>query len=539
MGGEDKPPGGMMSSWRLARGRLDQRFGARWRYAAGLFGALSLLFVLNQAVKYKYIWHEKGIRGENMEATPWQPHVDLVEHATLWQKLTAVHTIARCHGRCSAPPKANASAAAALEPAVCPVWFEYIRRDLEPWKGGISRAHLAAAEGRAAFRAVVVAGRLYVEQLYKCPVSRQLYTFWGLALLLRRFPGAVPDLELLFDCTDAPLAKLTDEMRGGDAGAPPGAAAAASPLPALFGYSSMPGYLDVPFPDWSFWGGPEGAVQPWETARQVIHNSTRKSPLAKRQKHSLWKGHLGDGSPHRPAILECQKLPENAVEAEAQDEDVGRDQEHSTSHLAEHCTHRFKVYAEGATWSIGLKYALACGSVLLLLPHAHHDFYSRGLEPLRHVWPVTPGMLCNSLRFAVEYGNDHPPQSEHIGQHGKAFCFEDLSMANVYSYMLHLLTEYAALLNFTPQVPAAAREVCPEVILCLAEPWQRPILSASLPHADAGRPIPPPCALPPPPEGARELAKFEARALGARAAVEECESHGPRWARFCKLGLWV
>lgn len=532
MGGEDKPVGDLMSSWRLARGRLDQKFGTRWRHAAIVFGALCLLFVINQAVKYKYIWHEKGIRGENMEATPWQPHTDLIEHATLWEKLTAVRGIAQCHGRCRAPPKPPPPPppASTAEPATCPVWFEYIQRDLEPWKKtGITNAHMEAARELAAFRVVVKGGRLYAEQLYKCPVSRQLFTLWGLSLLLRRFPGAVPDLELLFDCTDAPLAKMTNAMLAGDV-------VSALEAPALFGYSSRPGFLDLPFPDWSFWGGPEGSVQPWEIARQVILNSTRKLPLRKREKSGLWKGHLGAGSKHRPALFVCQDMPRSAIEAEAQDEDVGKDQEHSTRHLAEHCTHRFKVYAEGATWSVGLKYALACGSVVLLLPQEHHDFYSRGLEPLRHFWPVDPKDLCNSLRFAVEYGNDHPAQSKHIGKHGKDFCFEDLSMANVYSYMLHMLTAYAKLLTFTPEVPARAREICPEVVLCLAEPWQRPILTASLAHANASAAAPP-CGRPH--GAAHELLAFEQQGQSMQGEVFECASHGPRYARYCELHVRV
>ena len=50
-------------------------------------------------------------------------------------------------------------------------------------------------------------------------------------------------------------------------------------------------------------------------------------------------------------------------------------------------------------------YILACDSVALMVRPRFHDFFSRGLSPLRHYWPVR-GMY-RSIKYAVDWGNAH------------------------------------------------------------------------------------------------------------------------------------
>jgi hypothetical protein len=76
------------------------------------------------------------------------------------------------------------------------------------------------------------------------------------------------------------------------------------------------------------------------------------------------------------------------------------------SDLAEQCTHRYKIYAEGRVWSVSKNYILACDSVALVVWPRFHAFFSRGLVPLRHYWPLrdhrglgqlTPGQGTETL----------------------------------------------------------------------------------------------------------------------------------------------
>ncbi|XP_074289548.1 uncharacterized protein LOC141614702 [Silene latifolia] len=122
----------------------------------------------------------------------------------------------------------------------CPEFFRWIHHDLEPWsQSRISFDHLMEAKDYAAFRVIIVGGRLFIDMYYACVQSRVMFTVWGLLQLLKRYPGMVPDVDLMFDCMDKPAINKTEHS--------------SRPLP-LFRYCTTNQHFDIPFPDWSFWG---------------------------------------------------------------------------------------------------------------------------------------------------------------------------------------------------------------------------------------------------------------------------------------------
>lgn len=126
----------------------------------------------------------------------------------------------------------------------CPNYFRWIHEDLKPFKAtGITREMVERANNTAHFRLVIVKGKVYVEKYKKSIQTRDVFTLWGILQLLRRYPGRLPDLELMFDCDDRPVIQ-SRSYRGPNAKAPP----------PLFRYCGDPWTLDIVFPDWSFWG---------------------------------------------------------------------------------------------------------------------------------------------------------------------------------------------------------------------------------------------------------------------------------------------
>lgn len=190
----------------------------------------------------------KTIAGYNLEPTPWHPfpvadHVHANAPSTYGRILRCSYlsctanlfSASRLAGRGSDPPRPS------TPPERCPFVFRWIREDLAPWaETGISAEDVAAAKERAAMRVVVVGGRLYVDLYYACVQSRAVFTVWGVLQLLRRYPGEVPDVDLMFDCMDRPVVERSEVQR--------------RPPPPLFRYSTSPRHYDIPFPDWSFWG---------------------------------------------------------------------------------------------------------------------------------------------------------------------------------------------------------------------------------------------------------------------------------------------
>ncbi|EMS58524.1 hypothetical protein TRIUR3_06862 [Triticum urartu] len=333
------------------------------------------------------------------------------------------------------PQQPPAPAPDAAEPATtaCPAYFRWIHEDLRPWRAtGITRETL---EGARRFRVTVREGRLYVARYGRCFQTRDVFTQWGILQLLRRYAGRLPDLDLMFNCQDLPV------VNAGDHAPPP-----------LLRYCGSEPTLDIAFPDWSFWG--------W-------------TPYA------YWKGNPTVGAARRE-LLKCNVSRErdwNArIYAQARHNYAARNialahaRGRATGTLARWLapdadivgtagatTGRYKMYVEGRGWSVSEKYILACDSVALVVRPRFHDFFSRGLVPLRHYWPVRG--QCRSIKFAVDWGNSHPGKARVIGGNASRFVQEELTMDNVYDYMFHLLSEYARLLRYKPTVPGGAVEV--------------------------------------------------------------------------------
>ncbi|KAM0832442.1 hypothetical protein ACQ4PT_064897 [Festuca glaucescens] len=53
-----------------------------------------------------------------------------------------------------------------------------------------------------------------------------------------------------------------------------------------------------------------------------------------------------------------------------------------------------------------------------------------------------------------------------MGQEGSGFATGEMDMELVYKYILHVLTQYTALLRYNPTMPEKAVELCPESMVC-------------------------------------------------------------------------
>ena len=71
---------------------------------------------------------------------------------------------------------------------------------------------------------------------------------------------------------------------------------------------------------------------------------------------------------------------------------------------------RYKIYVEGSAWSVSEKYILACDSLTLLIKPRYYDFFTRGLMPMQHYFPIKDDDKCRSIKHAVEWGESHKDQ---------------------------------------------------------------------------------------------------------------------------------
>ncbi|XP_028087653.1 O-glucosyltransferase rumi homolog isoform X1 [Camellia sinensis] len=366
----------------------------------------------------------------------------------------------------------------------CPDYFRWIHEDLRPWKeSGITREMLEGAR-TAHFRLIIVDGKAYVEKYKKSVPSRDLFTVWGIAQLLRLYPGRLPDLEMMFDCNDQPVIKSRD-YKGPNAGPPP-----------LFRYCSNRWSLDIVFPDWSFWGWPETNIKPWKHLSKGIKEGNKRVKWEDRVPLAYWKGTPKMAASRRD-LMNCNISDRHNWGALLYTQDWLKEikEGFKQSNLEDQCTHKYKIYIEGRAWSVSEKYILACNSPTLYVTPRHHDFFIRGMVPQKHYWPIRDNNKCKSLKFAVEWGNNHTSEAKAMGEASSHYVHEDLKMDYVYDYMFHLLNEYARLLKFKSTIPPKAVELCPEVMACAAAGVWKKYMLESLEEAPSDTI---PCTLPPP-----------------------------------------
>ncbi|XP_027090156.1 protein O-glucosyltransferase 1 [Coffea eugenioides] len=437
---------------------------------AALSFTILLFFEVDSFVQ-SFVSSTKTIAGHNLEPTPWHPFPPKPSSLDQESKYSVASKILQCSylscGRSTTdntsqhnPPKHDLSKSES-----CPDFFKYIHRDLEPWtKSKISARHIMGAQNFAAFRILIIGGKLYVDLYYACVQSRAMFTIWSFLQLLRRYPGKIPDVDLMFDCMDKPTINRTEH--------------ASMPLP-LFRYCTTPAHFDIPFPDWSFWGWSEINIQPWEEEFRSIKEGSQAHSWRKKSPIAYWKGNPDVASPLRMALLQCNDTEMWRAQIMRQDWGEAARGGFKQSKLSDQCNHQYKIYTEGYAWSVSLKYILACGSVPLIVSPEYLDFFSRGLTPQKNYLPVRPSDLCLSIKLAVEWGYGHPDMAEAVGRAAQDFI-GNLTMDRVYDYMYHLLVEYSKLLDFRPRQPPAAMEVCVDSVLCFADENQRRFLRKSL-----------------------------------------------------------
>ncbi|TYJ97308.1 O-glucosyltransferase rumi-like protein [Cucumis melo var. makuwa] len=357
---------------------------------------LSLTFLLCYKVD-DFAAQTKTVAGHNLDPTPWhlfppKTFNDETRHARAVKIIHCSYLTCRYvtnnatkfpfHSAVSAPK--------------CPEFFRWIHHDLDPWaQTRISMTQLEESQKFAAFRVVIVEGRLYVDMYYACVQSRAIFTIWGLVQLLRRFPGMVPDVDMMFDCMDKPSINRTENK--------------AMPLP-LFRYCTTEAHFDIPFPDWSFWGWPEVNLRSWREEFEDIKKGSKNLSWLNKFPRAYWKGNPDVDSPARTELLKCNHSRKWGAQIMRQDWAQEARDGYEQSKLSNQCNHRYKIYAEGFAWSVSLKYILSCGSMSLIISPQYEDFFSRGLDPLKNYWPIPFSNMCESIKHAVDWGNTHFPE---------------------------------------------------------------------------------------------------------------------------------
>ncbi|KAL6584600.1 hypothetical protein OROMI_003889 [Orobanche minor] len=279
--------------------------------------------------------------------------------------------------------------------------------------------------------------------------------------LLKRFPGRIPDVDMMFDCMDKPIIEKNSST---------------TPLP-IFRYCTTPNHYDIPFPDWSFWGWPEINIGPWKDDFESIKQDSQKQSWKNKYPYAYWRGNPDVVSEIRQELLMCNDTEQWGAHIMRQNWTREVMSGFKQSKLSNQCDHRYKIYAERRD-TLGL----------------------RGLFPKINYLPISPQNICPSIKTAVDWGNEHPVEvnfgfweAEEIGKSVQDFM-ENLDIDRIYDYMYHLIVEYAKLLDFKPIRPSSSHEESVDSLYCFADQNQTSFLARSATTPSEA----PPCTLPQP-----------------------------------------
>ncbi|XP_029130220.1 uncharacterized protein LOC109813382 [Cajanus cajan] len=208
-------------------------------------------------------------------------------------------------------------------------------------------------------------------------------------------------------------------------------------------------------------------IRPWETTLNNIKGGNKIVQWKDRVPYAFWKGNPAVSN-IRKQLGKCNVTEEHDWNARIYDIQWQKEKQSNfeNSKLENQCNFRYKIYAEGATWSVSEKYIIACDSMTMFIEPKYYDFFTRNMLPLKHYWPISTKNMCEDIKYAVDWGNTHLDNAQAIGDGGTNYILENLKMKFVYDYMFHLLNSYAKLLKFKPTIPPGAVEFCPESMAC-------------------------------------------------------------------------
>ncbi|CAL5226901.1 g9774 [Coccomyxa viridis] len=374
-------------------------------------------------------------------------------------------------------------------------YMPWIKQDFAVWEEeGIKQSLVAEMAMRyrecfgEVFRFQIINGTLWVDHISErhggwypsqdgegnlAAKGKIPYAILTLMDTLRNHPGQVADLDAIIQTSDFPCMLRLQ----------PGTGALAPPI---FGYNSHPKFVDIPFPDYSYWGheyrrllGWDGQpAHGWEKQFSFLTEKYQDLDLNDRKPQVIWRGRTEDREyPKRDELRRhfsrcADELRGQGLEEEADVFSLGK----SVVQLHDLCDYRYLMYIEADAWATNLKQKLACGSVLMSAKMEYYEFFTRALQPNVHFVEVSTTDMCHdtaskviamnkafaqeqkalsgmdtSSRHLLGQRQDVTAAPWNVAQAGHQFLAEHLRMRDVRMYVRDALSQYASLQIFTPQ----------------------------------------------------------------------------------------
>ncbi|XP_065179442.1 protein O-glucosyltransferase 1-like isoform X3 [Sycon ciliatum] len=239
----------------------------------------------------------------------------------------------------------------------------------------------------------------------------------------------------------------------------------------VFSFSRDSHFSDIMYPAWTFWsGGP--AVWPlyptglgrWDLQRDIITKKADATPWSEKESKAFFRGSR-TSSERDPLILYSRKHPEFAAAAYTKNQayrskkDTLGEEPAEGVPLEDHCKYKYLFNFRGVAASFRFKHLFMCRSLVFQVGEEWLEFFYPALKPWVHYIPLDTDL--KDFDEVLQFVREHDDVAQQIAERGYDFIWNNLQLSDVQAYWLQLLTDYAALLQYKPQLAEDMIEISP------------------------------------------------------------------------------
>jgi EGF-domain serine glucosyl/xylosyltransferase len=216
------------------------------------------------------------------------------------------------------------------------------------------------------------------------------------------------------------------------------------------------------YPAWTFWeGGP--AVWPiyptglgrWDEQIKIIGKAAKQWSWDKKKSKGYFRGSR-TSSDRDPLVLLSRSKPElcdaqyTKNQAWRSDADTLGAPPASEVKLEDHCEYKYLFNFRGVAASFRFKHLFLCKSLVFHVGNDWMEFFYTSMKPWVHYIPLDIGL--ENVQEMIEFAKENDNVAKKIATRGHKFITKHLRMEDISCYWQALLTDYAKLLKYKPQL---------------------------------------------------------------------------------------
>nr|CAG4651040.1 EOG090X07KN [Simocephalus serrulatus] len=322
----------------------------------------------------------------------------------------------------------------------CSCFTHLVTEDLKLFQDGITKEMLQKAKEKGT-KYQIIGHKLYRDNNCLFP-SRCA----GIEHFILKIINQLPDMEFVVNTRDWPqVSRHFGEL-----------------FP-VFSFSKTNDYFDITYPAWTFWeGGPAISLYPrglgrWDQHRISINKMATTYPWKEKKTKAFFRGSRTSSerdplillSREEPDLVDAQYTKNQAWKSDADTLGAAPAKEVS---LEDHCVYKYLFNYRGVAASFRFKHLFLCKSLVFHVGDEWIEFFYPALKPWVHYIPVSSSATQRDLARLIRFSRENDNLVSRIATRGHQLIWNHLKMSDVECYWRYLLSEYAKLLRFQPQL---------------------------------------------------------------------------------------